>query len=165
MFCSQSNGDDYMFKFNDIMIPTDFSKYFNISLNYAKDMAKSTGSTLHIVHVVETTLIPSTFDLSSHMRLVDVKDEVDKQSRKKLDEIMDNLLKEDFAVKTKLLHGSAASEIVDYAKEHKIDSICIATQGTSGIEHFLFGSTTEKVLRTAPCPVVAIRIPEYFNNS
>lgn len=150
-----------MFKFENILVPTDFSEYSDHSLEYAKSLAKSTGSTLSLMHVIETTLMPATYGLSSHTRIVDAQSESEKLAQKKLDDKMGKLAGEGFSVKTELVHGSAAEKIIEYAKKNKVDAICIATQGSSGLERFLFGSVTEKVLRTAPCPVIAIRLPEY----
>jgi nucleotide-binding universal stress UspA family protein len=57
-----------------------------------------------------------------------------------------------------MLRGRASDEICGYAKEHGISIISIGTHGRSGLEHFLFGSTTERVLRKAPCPVLSVRL-------
>jgi nucleotide-binding universal stress UspA family protein len=53
--------------------------------------------------------------------------------------------------------GKPADEIVDYAKSHSIGLICMSTHGWSGFKHLLLGSTTERVLRRAPCPVFVMR--------
>ena len=53
--------------------------------------------------------------------------------------------------------GSAFAELVAVAEEREVNLIVMATQGRSGLEHLLIGSTAEKVLRKAPCPVLTIR--------
>jgi nucleotide-binding universal stress UspA family protein len=52
-------------------------------------------------------------------------------------------------------------EINQYALERDIDLVIIATHGHSGMEHILFGSTAEKVVRKAPCPVLVVRTGEH----
>ena len=52
--------------------------------------------------------------------------------------------------------GQPASQIVERAKSLPADLIAMATHGTSGLEHLVLGSVTEKVLRKAPCPVVTV---------
>jgi len=47
------------------------------------------------------------------------------------------------------------------AREKKIDIIVIGTHGRTGIDRLLFGSTAEKVVRKAPCPVLSVRLPEH----
>ena len=49
-------------------------------------------------------------------------------------------------------------EIIKTAKEKDVDLIVIGTHGRTGIDHMLFGSTAEKVVRKAPCPVLTVRI-------
>ena len=53
--------------------------------------------------------------------------------------------------------GKPFYEIVQYAADEQIDLIIIATHGHSGMEQVLFGSTAEKVVRKAPCPVLVVR--------
>ena len=53
--------------------------------------------------------------------------------------------------------GRPVDEIVDYAHEHAIDLIVIATHGRTGLAHVLLGSVAERIVREAPCPVLTIR--------
>jgi len=57
--------------------------------------------------------------------------------------------------------GIPAEEIVDFARNNEIDLIVMSTHGRTGLKHVLMGSTTEKVVRKAPCPVLSIRHPEH----
>ncbi len=149
-----------MFRFNHILVPADFSKEFENALNYTKEMASSIGSTLHIVHALEPTIAPTGMTLSPHAKIVDVENEIRKHAEKNIEEIKERLMKENYPVKTHIEPGPAADVILDYARENEIDVICISTKGKSGLEHLLFGSTTEKVLRLAECPVIAIKMPK-----
>ena len=53
-----------------------------------------------------------------------------------------------------------AETIVQYAKDHAIDLIVMGTHGRRALEHLLMGSVAERVVRTAPCPVLTVRHPE-----
>jgi nucleotide-binding universal stress UspA family protein len=57
--------------------------------------------------------------------------------------------------------GKPFYEINQYAAEESIDLVIIATHGHTGVEHILFGSTAEKVVRKAPCPVLVVRSGEH----
>ena len=57
----------------------------------------------------------------------------------------------------KMLRGKPHFEIIRYAKENKIDLIVMASHGLTGLEHVLFGSTAERVLRGSPCNVLVIK--------
>jgi len=59
-----------------------------------------------------------------------------------------------------VLEGNPAVEIVKYAQENGADLIVVGTLGRGGLSRFLLGSTAEKVIRTAPCPVMVVRQPE-----
>jgi len=63
------------------------------------------------------------------------------------------------AVETKLVEGVAWPEIVAAAKTQGCDLIVMGTQGRSGLSHLLLGSVAEKVVRHAPCPVMAVHKP------
>ena len=56
--------------------------------------------------------------------------------------------------------GAPASAIVDYANEARIDLIIMGTHGRGTVAHMLMGSVAERVVRTAPCPVLTVRHPE-----
>ena len=63
-------------------------------------------------------------------------------------------------VETLLLRGDAIREIVSLAKDQAFDLIVMGTHGRRGLNHAFLGSVAEHVLRTAPCPVMTVRIPE-----
>ena len=149
-----------MFKFRKILVPTDFSEQFMISLNYAKELACNGNSELHIIHVVEHSVYPADLGITQ-ASFIDLEMEMNKKSKEQLDFIKQDLEREGIHPVIHISSGRASERIVEYAEEHEIDLICIATHGRSGLEHFLFGSTAEKVLRKAPCPVLAVRQPHY----
>ena len=84
-------------------------------------------------------------------RLANSKEELENLARKQIPKE----LKTRIIVKT----GKPFIEIIDTADELDSDLIIIATHGHSGVEHILFGSTAEKVVRKAPCPVLTLREP------
>ena len=76
-----------------------------------------------------------------------------------LDKLAKTEISSDVNVKTIIKTGKPFVEIIDTATEENIDLIIIATHGHSGVEHILFGSTAEKVVRKASCPVLTLREP------
>ena len=64
-------------------------------------------------------------------------------------------------VKRFIARGFPADEIVSFARNNGIDLIVMSTHGRTGLKHVLLGSTTEKIVRMAPCPVLSIRHPEH----
>jgi len=61
---------------------------------------------------------------------------------------------------TALTTGVPFEEILHMAKERAADLIVIGTHGRTGLDHLIFGSTAERVVRSALCPVLTIRVPE-----
>ena len=83
-----------------------------------------------------------------------------KEAKRTLDgvarrEVAENLLKE-----TKVSVGRPFQEITDAARNLKVDLIVIATHGYTGLKHTVLGSTAERVVRYAPCPVLTVREKE-----
>jgi nucleotide-binding universal stress UspA family protein len=70
---------------------------------------------------------------------------------------MENVVHKNITGRYALRTGKPFYEIIQYAEEEQIDLIIIATHGHSGMEQVLFGSTAEKVVRKAPCPVLVVR--------
>jgi nucleotide-binding universal stress UspA family protein len=148
-----------MIKIKNILVPTDFSERFMNTLNYAVEIAKSMGSVLHIIHVIEP-IVFSTEVVVTNYGFDELPNELEILAKKDLEKIVAKLEGKEVKFKTQLLHGKPYEEILDYADKNHIDMICIPTLGHSNFENMLFGSTTEKVLRLAKCPVLSVRIQD-----
>jgi len=83
---------------------------------------------------------------------------IEDDARASLDEIAARLKEEGVKVEISLLHGPAAQTIEEAAKPD--DLIVMASHGRSGVKRWLIGSVAEKLVRTAPCPVVLVRAPD-----
>jgi len=125
-------------KLNKILCPVDFSECSYYALKYAVDLCSKFKADIHIVHV-----LPG-FPLCSVPYSFDEKVPTDITCHW-------DILEEDI---------QPFLGIVDYANEKEIDLIVISTHGCGGLRHSLFGSTTERVIRKSPCPVMTVRMPE-----
>jgi len=161
------NGYSIMIPFKNILVPTDFSKGFDIALNCAIGIAKSMSSVIHIIHVVEPMVYPADKGFSQ-VCFAEIEKELENNAYKEMEKIIQkiNSTQDELSctnapytlIKTKVLFGKTEDQIIEYAEKNDIDLICIATHGRSGFQHLLFGSTTEKVLRRAKCPVLAVKM-------
>ena len=145
-----------MFTIKSILIPTDFSPHADDAISYAKELAKPLNAVLHLVHVIEPVIYPVDWGYSG-VGFIDIENEYVQAAQSGIDRIAKGLTDSGFTVKSSILHGRASDEIMKYADDNSISLICIATHGRGGFEHFLFGSTTEKVLRKSNCPVFVVR--------
>lgn len=145
-----------MFTVASLLVPIDFSDNASQALAYAKELAKATNSTLHLIHVVEPVVYPADWSYAQ-VGFADIEQELKDTSSKEMDALSTKLTDEGFKVVAAVRMGRASDEICAYAEENNISIISMGTHGRSGLEHFLFGSTTERVLRKAPCPILAVR--------
>ena len=141
-----------------ILVPIDFSDYSKKALQYTVNFAKHFNSEICLLYVIEPVIYPA--DLSMGQMVIPNAD-ID-YGEKAEDELLalakseiGDLLSYNILVKT----GKPFMEIIDTAKEIDSDLIIISTHGHTGVEHLLFGSTSEKVVRKAPCPVLTMREP------
>ena len=136
------------FRLKSILVPIDFSECSEKTLQYAVPLAKQFGAELALLHVVQP------YPAVPEMAPVDVESIQD--AKKKLAEVKQTI---DKSISTKALVrlGSPEREIVDGAREYASDLIIIATHGRTGLARVFLGSTTEHVVRQAPCPVLVVR--------
>ena len=146
-----------MLPITSILVPIDFSQHSQQALIYAKEWAKQWSATLHLIHVIEPVIFPVDWGYTP-VDLSNVEKEYQQTAESELTKIIESLHSDGYSAIPQVIHGGRSSdEIIQYAKDHGISMICIATNGRGGVEHLLLGSTTERVVRKAPCPVLVIR--------
>lgn len=145
-------------KINKILVPIDFSDYSKAALRYAVNFAKLFNAEIILIYVVEPVIYPPDFSMGQ-IAIPTVTTEFDDRAKEELRKLASNEIPSQINVQTVLKTGKPFVEIIDTAAELDVDIIIIATHGHSGVEHILFGSTAEKVVRKAPCPVLTIREP------
>ncbi len=139
-----------------ILAPIDFSNHSDLALKYAIEQCVRFGATLHLVHVVEPAAYPADWGYSQ-VGFVDLEKELVQSAEKELSKLQEYVQERGVTATTAVLRGKAADELVEYAEEQGIGLICISTHGRGGLEHLLFGSTTERILRKSSCPVLAVK--------
>jgi nucleotide-binding universal stress UspA family protein len=142
---------------HNILVPTDFSEHSEHALHYAASLGERFGATIHLIHV--NTLhshTPKDTDVV-FPDLTPFLERADKAARAKLDAGVDHGgLAEATVTKALVRSMKAHDAIVDYARNKDIDIIVLATRGRTGVSYALLGSVAERVVRYAPCPVLAI---------
>jgi nucleotide-binding universal stress UspA family protein len=148
-----------MIKIEKILFPTDFSEHSEHAFSYALSFAKEYGARIVMLHVVEDVQYLANaymFDVPMMPSFADME-----QSRlKEMSEFIEREVDDpSIVIEKSVRHGRPFLEIIQAARDEEVDLIVTATHGRGGIEHVLFGSTAEKVVRKAPCPVLSIRTP------
>lgn len=148
-------------KIAKILLPTDFSELSLSGLNYARELTSTFDAQLHCVHVVDEAYQYWTAMGPEAAPLAPVVEDITSMAEAQMDRFADQyLIGLKYSPITKVLHGRPAKEIVAYAQEMLIDIIVMATHGRSGLAHALLGSTADKVVHNAPCPVLTVRASE-----
>ncbi|HMU42374.1 MAG TPA: universal stress protein [Ignavibacteriaceae bacterium] len=141
-----------------ILVPIDFSDYSKSALRYAVSFAKLFNSEMVLIYVVEPIIYPPDFSMGQ-IAIPSMNTEWDKTANEQLEKLSKSEIPGNIKVKTLVKTGKPFVEIIETAADENTDLIIIATHGHSGVEHILFGSTAEKVVRKAPCPVLTLREP------
>jgi len=139
-----------------ILVPVDFSAHSLNALRFARQWAARFGSEILLLHVVEPMLNYATFSVEPVAPLVPAEGFL-AQARAELDQLAKPEGADSLKVSVHLREGSAFDQVVRAAQELKADLIVIATHGRTGLAHVVLGSTAERVVRYAQCPVLTLR--------
>ncbi len=151
------------FRLSTIMVPVDFSENSISAVDYAARLAEQFKSKLLLVHVYHFPVELLT-DWSAYGTLAG-SGEILESLRKEREEQIKALAREKSApgltIETRVLEGTPFSEIVKAARAEGADLLVMGTRGLTGIKHVLIGSTAEKVVRKAPCPVLVLKPKDF----
>jgi universal stress protein A len=152
---AEAPGPGWPFQLKNVLVPIDFSEFSRRALEYALPLAEKFGAKIILVHVVEpafypeNTMIPvETEDLNTIML---------QEGQKMLDQLGTEKIKPEIDSQKTVAIGRPYNEIISTAESVQADLIIMATHGYTGLKHMLMGSTAERVVRHAPCPVLVVR--------
>ncbi|GAB7091923.1 universal stress protein [Halorubrum luteum] len=138
--------------YHDVLFPTDGSEGASAALEHAIDHALTYDATLHVLYVVEETY-PAV-----EAGPADVLDDLRAEGEAALENARERATEAGVeSVRGSVTGGSPYRNILQYAEEQGVDLIVMGTHGRRGVDRYLLGSVTEKVVRTADCPVLTVR--------
>jgi nucleotide-binding universal stress UspA family protein len=155
-----ASSSAYQVRFRRILVPTDFSEGAEQALKYAVRFNGLFHARIFLLHV---------FNLSEYVTPLSAKAEVDsevgddvleaakKGALEKLEDIARRLADDNPAIITSLSIGVPFEEIVKFSAERDVDLIAMSTHGRTGLGRILLGSTTERVISHAACPVIVLK--------
>ena len=145
-----------------VLFPTDFSDLSLHGLSYARELVSLFNAQLFSIHVIDeayqywSAMGPESVPIGPGVE--DLTTMAQAQMQRFADEHLAGL---DCEVVTHVSIGRPFAEIIRYARENTIDLIVLATHGRGGLAHVLLGSTAEKIVRKAPCPVLTVRSAQH----
>lgn len=137
-----------------ILVPTDFSDNAQHAVNYAVELAKKCSAKIHLLHtpVVPTYLL---MDLS-YSPGPEAVTRILNEAQDALDEQAQAVAAAGVEHCTAIREGTVHEVIRDYAKEHDVDLVIVGTHGRTGVSKLMYGSVTERVIKTVHTPIIVI---------
>ena len=149
-----------MSKIKKIMVAVDFSEYSQKIVDYACRLAEDLGAELIFVNVINQRDIEMMKKVEMHTDKISVKDYINGLIGDRKEE-MQRLLRDTNCTQNSnqfiIKKGVPFMELVDAAKEEKVDTVVMGTKGRGNISGILFGSQAEKMFRHCPVPLLSIR--------
>lgn len=144
-----------------ILVPTDFSETSDGALEFAYLLAEQFDASLQLLHVLDDPFVTEGLAAEAYMteapvlRTAMLRDAQERLAHRAVPRKPGAL-----RIDTEVLFGHGAKTIAEYASTAGIDLIVMGTHGRTGVAHLLLGSVAERVVRTAPCPVLTARHPK-----
>jgi nucleotide-binding universal stress UspA family protein len=145
-----------------ILVPHDFSEAAANALSYALGVSEKFGARVTVMHVYEIPAIGAAEALAAGVEFASV---VERVTAKALERVASRARESNVDLDTELRTGTPWMEIITVAERMKADLIVIGTHGRKGVSRMLLGSVAEKVVRTAPCPVLTVHAPALHSDS
>jgi nucleotide-binding universal stress UspA family protein len=149
-----------MIRLKKVLVPTDFSDSARHAFSYGLSFAAEYEAELVLLHVVENLTVGYASDLFP-VPMAEVFQEISGYAKAELQKLAEEARKRGVSVTELVVQGKPSAEIIRHAAENEVDMIVLGTHGKGMLDQALFGSTTERVVRRAPCPVLTVRKPEH----
>jgi len=149
------SAEDYEIKLQKILVGCDFSPDSGQAFNHALSLAQEFQAELHLAHVIEP---PAQSDLFKGETAVsgEIQEDYRNLFMQKLKEMVPGEAGNWCTPQTSLLEGQPYEELVNYAESNDIDMIVLGVRGHGLVKTLFLGSTTDRVVRKSPCPVLSV---------
>ena len=138
----------------EILVPTDGSPASDAAIEHAIDLADRYDARLHALYVVDGAAY-SSLEAGAEIVVEALESEGEEATKRVADAAADA----DVECVSSVVSGTAYRSIQDYVDEHDIDVVVMGTHGRKGLDRYLLGSVTERVVRTSDVPVLTVRQP------
>lgn len=143
--------------YDDILAPIDFSDHSRRALRVSKSFSSRYAARLHLMFVAEQRTVPTFSDTGiPGVGVVEMDPEIVANAEEGLKKLSENVGGPEVKSAYHVREGEVSKDVVDFAETNGVDLIVMATRGLTGVDRFLLGSNTERIVRVAPCPVLTI---------
>ena len=144
--------------FEKILTAIDFSESSDFAFEYALTLARQFQAELTIMHVINEPVDLRGFYVP-HISFEQLEKEIEEGAEKMMEKFCQTKMGDFTRYTTAVVAGIPYEEILRKAEETGASLVVLGTHGRTGIDHLIFGSTAERVVRSAACPVLTIRLP------
>lgn len=148
-----------MKQFEKILVAVDFSDNSSYAFDYALALAKQFDSELLLLHVINEPVDLRGFYVP-HISFEQLEKEIAAGAAIMMEQFCQEKMQDYSNYQTAIVTGTPFDEIIRKSSETDASLIVIGTHGRTGLDHIIFGSTAERVVRGATCPVLTIRLPD-----
>ncbi|MGA7926748.1 MAG: universal stress protein [Candidatus Sulfotelmatobacter sp.] len=146
-----------------ILCPVDFSEFSIRAYHYSLSLPEHYRAKLVAQHIVELSRYPYAEYVASQGDYAEFGRALHQGGKEKLREFVEKHTYDEIQLELVVHEGAAADSILSFAQTRKADLIVMGTHGRRGFDRLVLGSVTDRVMRTAPCPVLAIsELPHDF---
>jgi nucleotide-binding universal stress UspA family protein len=151
-----------MILLKNILVATDFSEPSDAALAYGRELARTFNAQLLLTHVVDNVMT-RVYGVDGFVFTdPDLQRDIEASARRQINVLLSDEDREMLRAEALILASNTpAFALVEYARSHNVDLIVMGTHGRGAVAHLLMGSVAERVVRTAPCPVLTVRHPEH----
>jgi nucleotide-binding universal stress UspA family protein len=143
--------------YDDILLPTDGSDGIDAAATHARALADRFDATIHVLSVVDTR---NRFESPTSGLSTEVWTAAETERAEHAIENTVAALGETVPVETTIVEGVPKTAILEFVDSEGMDMVVMGTHGRTGLDHYLIGSVTEKVVRRSPVPVVTVRLDD-----
>jgi len=140
-----------------ILVPCDFSKPAVNAFRFGLDIAAQSGGTIHLLNIIELPVLHDTVVMPVLAFEQAFFQEMNERSKQEMDKLVKTYNESGVKVAKEIKFGPVHQMLVNYIADEGIDLVVMGTHGASGLKEFLTGSNAEKVVRTSPVPVIAVK--------
>lgn len=141
-----------------ILVATDFSQDADTAIETAIELAKAFDAKLELFHAYHVEIPPSYAGFGGDFaRPEDILQPIREGAEAAMDRLVKDVAEKGFDVRGRVAMDYASRAILDEANRLLADLIVMGTRGLTGLEHLVLGSTAERVIRLAPCPVLTVK--------
>lgn len=141
--------------YDAVLLPTDGSEGTRGAVEHAIGHAEQYGATLHVLYVVDARV-----GVARESTPADILEALDEQGQRAIDDVITQAEAADVGtIEGVIARGDPHRAILDYVDQEGIDLVVMGTHGRTGLDHYVLGSVTEKVVRLADVPVLTVPLP------